>query len=491
MTTTLLSGDQGILWDAPLKLKVLQHRGIPVMHEIHSADQFSRTSEAPSVPSVIREHSLSHGQRSIWSSGMKTAPFLGRILVDPRKATNHFGNLKQIPDFEHRDGYRKIFTSDTWGVGIPQGERCIQGIGFGEVRSCFNTLRGKIRDNLEATLINQPVSTELWGGLFDLVRYLPSDRAELDALPLGEVWRRLIAGWIPGLSVTTSFARFQSSNGSTILRAFAERYAVVGKLYNETAKHHGMSELNLESQELPYFRVEDWRRVSLTLAHEREKGEVRIPKAIPLLVETLEAHPIVLPEHGSVYSPASAQFLRGLRNNGYRINCHPVWRVKYNALDNLAGLSFQFRLPEYLRRHFGTEVISAADFASFWRAVVAQAESRLGEISSMNGNRLADHLVSIGRLSDAVRGRMRDLTTILSERRSIPDRDILSAEADFLRARVQERKLEYIVELLQVIQGLPVWNDRPYYWWVALVDPSGSWEQAILEKAEIYQEPVW
>ncbi|MEK9174365.1 MAG: hypothetical protein AAB725_00125, partial [Patescibacteria group bacterium] len=335
---TLLSGDQALWWDAPLKLKALQSRGIRVTHEIHSVDQFSRSIVPVSSPKVVKEYALPNGQRSFWSSAMKTSLFLGRILVDQDEVAPYVGlkGLAQGLGTSAEKVSEDFFSSDTFGVVVPDGERILEGIGFDEIQDRFKHLRGIVHQNLKETLVGSKVDADSWDHLFGLTRYIPSG-ASLN-VSVGRLWENALknfmgAGENSGIEITTSFDNFPRfiNIATGLLAIFREDYARVARLYNQAAATIGMAQLDMDKLELPYFSIGkdargryEWTRKTVLLVDlAKLDGEVVvIPKAIPLLIEILMRGPTIMPDHGSVYSSASARFLKDLKEIGHNLVCH-------------------------------------------------------------------------------------------------------------------------------------------------------------------------
>lgn len=507
-TPRLLSGDQALWWDAPLKLKALRHKGFRVVHEIHSVDQFSRSSVTVNGPGLFREYALPNNQRSFWSSSMKTFLFLGRVLVSQdeiqpyvslRELTQGLGaNAEKVSE--------DFFSSDTFGVVVPKGERIIQGVGFSELQDRFKHLRGIVHRNLKETLVDSKIDVDKWNHLFGITRHIPAG-CSLD-VSVGKLWGNALknlvdAGDASGIEVTTSFDNFPRFINTTtgLLAIFCKDYDRLAELYNRAATTVGMAKLDVGQRELPYFFVErnrwghyEWTRQPIFLSELTKLSEaaVIIPKAIPLLIEILLRFPTVMPDHGSIYSSASAAFLADLRRMGHNLNCHKVWRVRFSALDRLAGVNIEFRLPEYLRRYFGTEIISGPEFAREWRNVIGRAQESLEVLKAARGNALYDFLARDGYLNKETIDRLLFLKgkLVSGSANKVSDLDIINAEVKCLEARILARKLRKVIELIQVSKGLHYWNLRPYYWWVALLDPSGVWEKNVVEGAEIYQEEL-
>jgi|GEM_PF-3825357 len=498
MQQPVLSGGQSLIWDAPLMLKALAYKGIPIRHEVHSVDQFSRSATTITQPATHREWSHSDGQKSLWSSGMKSVPFLGRLTANRRELVKAVH--PSVPLSEST--YEALFTSDVAGVVIPNGNRAIHGVPFSEVRGQFSHLRSSIKANLRKTIVEGSLHEAQWERMFNFMQspspILPD---ELSRISVGAMWARMLPAWLGGyaasVAITTSFENLSQMNFAKhgFLETFLGRYHDIAGLYNHVSADCGMNEINASAGELPYFTIcgKTWQRdaVRKENVHALPKGSGPFPKAIPLLIELLLRSRVAMPEQGSLYSGAVVKLVRMLNQElGCGIRCHPIMRVKFNALDNMAGLGFRFRLPQYLHSHFGTEIITADDFARTWRSVADKAEANLNRFLTMWRHEREDCLVGVGRIQSSTYACYAEIQAELRRGQGhAPDNDIYQGMAQAFKTKVQERALQYAIELWQVSHSLRYWNDRPYAWWM-LVDPSGSWERNIISRAEVYEESM-
>ena len=92
--------------------------------------------------------------------------------------------------------------------------------------------------------------------------------------------------------------------------------------------------------------------------------------------------PLVLPDHGSMYMPATHQFEILLTESGLipQIDdIEPIVRVSCDLLNQMKSLPAEvvIHLPEHLTGAFGCDEISAAEFAGAYRGIATQAAGRL------------------------------------------------------------------------------------------------------------------
>jgi len=111
-----------------------------------------------------------------------------------------------------------------------------------------------------------------------------------------------------------------------------------------------------------------------------------VGKAVVLPLMFLTESIMVLAEGGSAYIGTSTRRLvEGLARHGIELALHPILRLRYHSLDALEVLDTCFCLPEHLADAFGTEHISAKDFARRWREVVAECRDSLRRLAGSRG----------------------------------------------------------------------------------------------------------
>jgi hypothetical protein len=91
----------------------------------------------------------------------------------------------------------------------------------------------------------------------------------------------------------------------------------------------------------------------------------------------------VFHEGASGYVWRSRQMHQTLAKQGHGLKLNPILRVSYEPWDALADCAAWFKLPEPLRRPFGTEELSAAGFALRWREAVKEGRSMLEELAGL------------------------------------------------------------------------------------------------------------
>jgi len=207
----------------------------------------------------------------------------------------------------------------------------------------------------------------------------------------------------------------ENRNRDALLEFFLRDYPTAAAMYNQAIAESnvGLNELQIAKSELPFFAVlhRSGHLVRTSTFCDEGKlvidGESFLPNASGRLpIEQLLEHGIlclpgkavvmslqvrmldkpaslVLPDHGSVYIPATHRFESLLAESGLLPqieNIAPIVRVRFNLLDQMHSLPGEIviHLPAHLTGAFGCDEISAVDFAENYRGVAAQAAARVG-----------------------------------------------------------------------------------------------------------------
>ena len=120
---------------------------------------------------------------------------------------------------------------------------------------------------------------------------------------------------------------------------------------------------------------------------EREFGPdvALVGKAITLADMIAAEHLVVFHETASAYTSATQAMNASLALSGLPLTLHPIVRLTYPTWDALAAVpgSTVFRLPPHLAATFGTQTLTAPEFAARWRDVLETSRQTLRESRSL------------------------------------------------------------------------------------------------------------
>lgn len=169
-------------------------------------------------------------------------------------------------------------------------------------------------------------------------------------------------------------------------------------------------------------------------------GVALVGKAVTLADMIAEEHLVVFHETASGYTSATQAMNAHLARHGLPQTLYPLVRLTYPTWDALASAPIEaaLRLPPHLAETFGTETISARDFAARWREVVGACRQVLRESRDLAGPR---------QLLTFLEGK-HDLCWC--ERRDEYDAALktlkeIAAHSETLRGRVEEHRQEMAV----------------------------------------------
>jgi len=526
--TLIVSGDQGLHWDAYLKLEVLKRHGFQnIQHLVHSADVFGTSRNGTGLQ---RDYIMPDGNLSQWAASLWLATFLGKVAILPD--FSEFGiSLEKICAYTGEttyDAVKRLSTSDCYGVSIGDRAEVSHSVSCSEVKKFSKALFATIRKDLEVVL-GRVVSNEEMNMVF------PGLGSGQNSITIGKAFQNILTEWV-GFSVGTSLEHFSVKNLAHFHRMIELFYRPdVTQAYNHAVKKTKVGILPLERRELPFFAVirekegekTSYMRSSslyyvgdervgingngkrFSLSEVPEEIVAIVPKAIPLLLYFRSQGCLALPENGSVYTPAAVAFA-----NLLGFSQHPILRVQFNALDSLRGIADEVYLPYYLQEFFGIS-IALDDFSQSWRGVLKNAEAELekikaldeiGKMSYLMGNRLidssiVDEVVRIDEQFSQKETKLKELyqkgngngnprASFLMQcmRESVEQgqfhANFLNRHRKFLEGYIHNAIAERVTKLYQGAHSLEYWNTRPFHHWLRLIG-GGQWYYNVMENATV------
>jgi len=136
-------------------------------------------------------------------------------------------------------------------------------------------------------------------------------------------------------------------------------------------------------------RIETLQQLAQITEEQFGSGVALVGKAITLADMIAAEHLVVFHETASAYTSATQAMNVHLAANGLPQTLYPIVRLTYPTWDALASVpeTTVFRLPPHLAATFGTETISAPEFASRWHAVAEKCRKTLTESRALSSPR--------------------------------------------------------------------------------------------------------
>ncbi len=535
---SLLSGDQSIVWDAPLKLRLLHEMGHPVVHLVHSADRFSRPKGGSTKAEVTSEAFQPDGNVNRWTATMEGAMFLGRMPLSPhlfKEAGVDFKRVAAVRGCSVAQVVEDLTTSDWLGLTLPQEGLVAHGVRVDAMLEVMTHLRRPLSSNLTQSIGDAQRREAL--GFFDTLFMHGAFRGQ--GLSLHEVSRQILtkvlSEWGVTIEMGSTVDAFHVSQGpSRFLEAYLRHEPEARAAYNLAIEGADEVMLPLTDGQLPFYAVVQNARGELirceldyesgdtlddVLDRAARSGEVVsvLGKAMCLIIELRERSALVLPEHGSAYAAQASRFLKLFEEaTGECIAQHPIVRLHLNALDALEDVDASIRLPPHLSEFFGQEWVEGRVVAKEWRGVVDRAQARVSALSGEPTVTLAQKLQREGRLGVIVPEQLSELDRALEsyeremrERASTAfakvgireeqvarkvafavERERLMRETDpdglkvlreTARSLVDTRRAEALASALSATK-LGYWNARPFSHWVMAVP---GWYEGIRRRAQL------
>ncbi len=515
----LLSGDQSILWDAPLKLRLLHDWGYKVEHSIHTVDFFSQSNKQFERPAISLESYLPSGQLNRWTASLEASLFLGRMPIHPNSLAQKGVNLEKIALIQNKsleETVKVLTESDWYGVSYPKKNVISHAIPVKELLAQIKDLKARLRKDLIEKLGHLGPTTDFLDQNFGFGLHKSQFWAEscLDLLR-STLNSQGVNGDIK-LTTTTDEFSVQKNKSLTLLLLFLKHYSACSEAYNEAIEGPGENIRKLEYEDLPFYAVVktgrgEIIRVNLKLESSFEKilvqagrsGQVLaiVGKAVAHYVELRLQGPLVLPEKGSAYIPKANKFIKllKLQQSFAHLEFNPVYRIHFSALDSLQEVSGHFLLPEYLQKDLGVTKISAKDFANVWRSLVNQVDQEISNLSGPVNVLLAQKLLArnlidasslsfISNLQEQIINSAQSLKSERGDNKRDPKRSSLQIIQQSLKTALcvlDSIRAKELSRLLATSQSLPYWNCRPFSHWVYAIP---GWYEGILKHGYLQKE---
>jgi hypothetical protein len=197
-------------------------------------------------------------------------------------------------------------------------------------------------------------------------------------------------------------------------------------------------------------RIETLQQLAEVTEAQFGPGVALVGKAITLADMIAAEHLVVFHETASAYTSATQAMNAHLAAHGLPQSLYPIVRLEYPTWDALASVpeTTVFRLPAHLAATFGTEIITAPEFAARWQAVSETCRQTLRESRALPSPR---SLMTYLETYDA-----RCWCDLRSEYdKELDILKVIASHSDILRGRIEEHQQEIRVwqkERLQLEQ---------------------------------------
>lgn len=405
------TGDQSVLWDAPLKIALLAGMGHSIVHSVHDSDCFSRppADMESSRPALAKLAYLPDGNLTQWTPMMKMPLMLGRMQIHPREFIERgvdFNTIMWLQKSPLEKVIRRFTEGDWYGISHPDSDMVAHGMKVSEVVGEIPAMRRMFYRNLEESVDRgyRDAALQSFNRLFSRLHdgnEVTWDDASVESLKeyLSE------KGVSSAVTVSTTVRELSVSSEKTTSRffpLFVKHYQAARDAYNEAVLTKGESITPLKNGELPFYAVVRNRagKVMRVALHHELGGDARsiirkaegehgkvlaiVGKALPHLIELCMRGPLVLPDGGSPYAVKAIKFgILFEEKTHCSLSLNPIYRLYVRALDALEDVHERFLLPEYLRGAFGTQDgwIKGVDFARRWQDVAERARRDADELS--------------------------------------------------------------------------------------------------------------
>ncbi len=409
------------LWDVLPKVEAMAYKSLSLTHLVEDIDvAFTSVGNSAQPPTLTVEQYYPSGNLD-WGASLFYMDFLGRLplnLIDLSQYTGiKVAQTAKALNLSVAQLYQKYAVADNvqlTGSSYTTSQlqhRLLGDLKFDEIKPFVLELLDLAESDVLHKFIDtdSQTRTKLW---------FASERKLLHATSLKT---NTLSGfyclWLkshqPDCSVelTSTFFSQESIARFTfeLLQKIANNYECFKNIYNESIKETGVELSLLQDGDLPFFVAYESggqkvrSGLSFTATHFKfgdvkisrrcsfetffEHSDVLVGKALLLVIlaRTKEiGAPLVLPELGSLYTPAAHCLCTKMIDHGFLDQQpYPITRLQFNFLSQLEHSESIIRVPKHLRLFFDEEV-EAKTFSRRISEVIALAGEQLEQLKDQS-----------------------------------------------------------------------------------------------------------
>lgn len=408
------------LWDVLPKIEALHVHGKELLHYVEDIDvAFTRVGSNHSEPELSLEQYYPNGSLD-WGASLFYMDFLGRL---PLNLTNLFPytgkktattakamgiSLEELyAKFSVADNYQ--LTGTSYVESHPEKHRLLGDLSTAKKKPFIQQLLNLAEADILERFVDSDSQnrTKLW---------FKNEHQRLDQLwdkntDLASFYQNWLKAHLPKAKLELTSKLFSEQKMARLnfdlLKNIIENYPLFQEIYNRSIAASGVELSPLSDGNLPFFatyKVNGQQvRSGLKLVGDKLKIadqvfdkeinfesffktiDVLVGKALILIITVRDfdiGNPLVLPELGSLYTPAAVILAQEMKTHAF-INQlpHGIFRLQFNFIDQLKHSKSVISIPTHLQYGLG-EKLSAEDLSKKLPLAITQAHSVLEELKN-------------------------------------------------------------------------------------------------------------
>ena len=386
------------LWDVLPKIEALHAHNKELLHYVEDIDvAFTRVGSKKSSPQLTLEQYYPNGSLD-WGASLFYMDFLGKVPLNLANLSPYTGKktattakalgltLDELyAQFSVADNYQ--LTGSSYVAAHPEKHRVLGDLSTALKKPFIKQLLNLAeQDTLERFIDKDSQSrTKLW---------FTKERQTLDQLwhkasDLATFYQAWIKAHLPAAKLELTSELFSEDQMARLnfdlLKKIIKNYPLFQKIYNQSIEESGVELSPLCEGSLPFFAsykvngqhvrsglklinnqikiADQYFDIETTFDAFFGKIDILVGKALLLIITVRDfniGHPLILPELGSLYTPAAVILANKLIKHQFiDQKPHAIFRLQFNFIDQLKNSKSVISMPRHLQHQLGTELAAS------------------------------------------------------------------------------------------------------------------------------------
>lgn len=387
------------LWDVLPKIEALHAHNRELLHYVEDIDvAFTRVGSTYCAPKLTLEQYYPNGNLD-WGASLFYMDFLGKVPLNLANLSPYTGKkisttakalgltLQNLYNkFSVADNYQ--LTGTSYVASHPEKHRLLGDLSTELKKPFIQELLTLAEADILERFIDKPSQsrTKCW---FKKERDL-LDQLWHKANDLASFYQAWIKAHLPEAKLELTSELFSEKQMAQLnfdlLKKIIKNYPLFQEIYNQSIEESGVELSPLSGGSLPFFaaykingqqvrsglQLRDGKIMIADQTFDQnvrfeeffEKIEVLVGKALLLIITVRDfsiGHPLVLPEMGSLYTPAAVSLAAKMKTHHFIDHLpYSIFRLQFNFIDQLKNSDSLISLPNHLQHKLGRQLTAKA-----------------------------------------------------------------------------------------------------------------------------------
>jgi len=406
------------LWDVLPKIEALHTHQRELLHYVEDIDvAFTKVGSTYCAPQLTLEQYYPNGNLD-WGASLFYMDFLGKVPLNLSNLSQYTGKkiatTAKSMGLTLQDLYKTFSVADNYQLtgtsyisSHPEKHRLLGDLSTDLKKPFIQQLLALAEADILERFIDAPSQEriKIW---------FKNERAILDQLwdkaaDLATFYQAWIRAHLPSAQLELTSELFSEKQMAhlnfDLLKKIIKDYPLFQKIYNQSLEESGVELTPLRHGALPFFATYKVNGQQVRSGLQLLDGQIKIAdqsfdsnisfddffnkvdilvgKALLLIITVRDyhiGHPLVLPELGSLYTPAAVKLAEKMQAHDFIDHLpHSIFRLQFNFIDQLKNSKSTISIPKHLQYRLGTQ-LTACELARQLPIAIAEAKDTLNQL---------------------------------------------------------------------------------------------------------------